>query len=84
MLDYDDDDDDDTILYVYRLDFMENINFLGPNIQKVFARFKENGLIANYSKLKSFFIPRESISLRIRDSFINYRKSADILGFVID
>ena len=76
--------DADTILYVCRLNFVKTINLLESNIQKVFAWFKQNELIANSSKLKSFFTLYGKISLRIHDFIIRSRQPSDLLGFASD
>ena len=42
--------------------------FLKPNIQKTFAWFKQNGLIANSDESRFLVNPYKEISLRIFDS----------------
>ena len=74
----------DTTPYIYRQDFHDIIKMLGPNVNKLFNWFQQNGLLANLTKSHFQTSPCERRSLKIHDSVMTSSSSEELLGVLID
>ena len=71
----------DTIPYIYRQNYAEAIEFLGPNIDNITTWFKHLGLVVNSGKSR-FLSPYEKISLKILGSTVESSPCEEPLGTV--
>ena len=74
----------DTTPYVCRQNYADAIEFLEPNINNIFAWFKNNGLVAHSGKSHFLVSLHEKISLKIPGSTIESNPSGKLLGIKID
>ena len=69
---------DDTTPYICGQGFSSIINVLEPNVNTLFNRFRQNGLIANSSKNHFLTSPYERRTLKIHDSIITSSSSEEL------